>query len=160
MHSPSTMNSRPAINSPWSCLEPIPGLIALPCVWRARLGEMFERVRALILQANATPAELLPCPRGCSLAHDIVCRPDGSLAATCYGDPERPFEIPLTPADITPLEVSWSKLARAHGQRHLLLEGAPAGIATAALFHVSGLYCRSLANAGQTGGHRQVPRQV
>ena len=113
MHSSSTINSQPTINSPWSCLEPIPGLIALPCVWRARLGEMFERVQALILQANATPAQLLPCPRGCGLAHDIVCRPDGSLAATCRGDPERPFEIPLTPADITPLEVSWPKLGRA-----------------------------------------------
>jgi hypothetical protein len=77
---------------------------------------MFERVQALILQANATPAQLLPCPRGCGLAHDIVGRPDGSLAATCRGDPERPFEIPLTLADITPLEVSWSKLARALSQ--------------------------------------------
>jgi hypothetical protein len=74
---------------------------------------MFEPVQALILQANATPAQLLPCPRGCGLAHDIVCRPDGSLAATCCGDPERPVEIPLTPGDITPLEVSWSKLGRA-----------------------------------------------
>ena len=116
MHSPSTINSRPAINSPWSCLETLPGLIALPRVWRARLGEMFEPMRALILQANATPAQLLPCPRGCGLAHEIVCRPDGSLFATCHGDPERPFEIPLTPADIMPLEVSWAKLARALSQ--------------------------------------------
>src|ERR1035438_4195785 len=36
-----------------------------------------------------------------------------ALAATCCGDPERPFEIPLIPDDITPWEVSWSKLARA-----------------------------------------------
>ena len=62
MPSPSTINSRPTINSPWSCLETLPGLIALPRVWRARLEEMFERVKALILQANATPAQLLPCP--------------------------------------------------------------------------------------------------
>ena len=113
MPSPSTIHYQPSAKSPWSCLEPIPGLIALPCVWRARLGEMFERMQALILQANATPAQLLPCPRGCGLAHDIVCRPDGSFVATCRGDPERPLEIPLTPADITPLEVSRSKLARA-----------------------------------------------
>src|ERR1017187_10300639 len=113
MPSPSTINSRPTINSPWSCLETLPGLIALPRVWRARLEEMFERVKALILQANATPAQLLPCPPGCGLAHEIVCRPDGSLVATCCGDPDRHHEIPLALADIMPLEVSWSRLGRA-----------------------------------------------
>jgi hypothetical protein len=50
---------------------------------------MFEPVQALILQANATPAQLLPCPRGCGLAHDIVCRTDGSLVATCCSDIRR-----------------------------------------------------------------------
>ena len=74
---------------------------------------MFERVKALILHDNPTLAQLLPCPRGCGLAHDIVCRPDGSFVATCYGDSNRPQEIPLTVADITPLEVSRSRLGRA-----------------------------------------------
>lgn len=113
MRSPSTINSQPATNSPWSSLEALPGLIALSRVWHARLDGMFERVKALILQENSTLAQLLPCPRGCGLAHDIVCRSDGSLVATCYGDPNRPQEIPLTVADITPLEVSWSRLGRA-----------------------------------------------
>src|ERR1035437_1333796 len=124
MHSPTTIhppqfcyggrvNSQPAVNSPWYCLEALPGLIALPRVWRARLREQFGPVRDLILQDNPSLAQLLPCPRGCGLAHNIVCRPDGSLVATCCGEPERPQEIPLTIADITPLEVSWSKLSRA-----------------------------------------------
>jgi hypothetical protein len=113
MRSPSTINSQPATNTPWSCLETLAGLIALPRVWHARLDGMFERVKALILQENSTLAQLLPCPRGCGLAHDIVCRPDGSFVATCYGDSNRPQEIPLTVADITPLEVSWSRLGRA-----------------------------------------------
>jgi hypothetical protein len=107
------MNFQPAAKSPWCCLEPIPGLIALPCVWRGRLGAKFEQVKALFLQDNPNPAQLLPCPRGCGLAHEIIGRPDGSLVATCRGDPNRTHEIPLTPADITPLEVSWSKLGRA-----------------------------------------------
>src|ERR1035438_6890029 len=105
MHSPSTINSQPADSSSWSCLETLPGLIALPRVWHARLGEMFERVKALILQDHPNRAQLLPCPRGCGLAHDIVCRQDGSLVATCCGDPNRPREILLTPAEIMPLEV-------------------------------------------------------
>ncbi len=116
MTSPSTINARASITSPWGCLEALPGLIALARVWRARLGDQFEPVKALILQDNPNPAQLLPCPRGCGLAHDIVSRADGSLAATCCGDPERPFEIPLTLADIIPLEVSWSKLGRVLGQ--------------------------------------------
>jgi hypothetical protein len=112
MPSPSTINSHPSTQSPWPCLETLPGLIALPRVWHARLGDMFERVKALILQDHPNPAQLLPCPRGCGLAHEIVCRPDGSLVATCCGDPDRPHEIPLTLADIMPLEVSWSRLGR------------------------------------------------
>lgn len=79
-------------------------------------GKCSSGCRRSSCRLTPPPAQLLPCPRGCDLAHDIVGRPDGSLAATCRGDPERPFEIPLTPADITPLEVSWSKLARALSQ--------------------------------------------
>ena len=119
MHSPSTNDYQLSTNhhqlsptSPWSCLETLPGLVALPRVWRVRLGEMFERVKALILQDHPNPAQLLPCPRGCGLAHEIVCRPDGSLVATCCGDPARPHEIPLSLAEIMPLEVSWSRLGR------------------------------------------------
>jgi hypothetical protein len=114
MRSPSTINSPDSqlpTNSPWSCLEALPGLIALPRVWRARLGERFERMKPLILREGVNPAQLLPCPRGCGLAHEIVCRPDGSLVATCHGDPARPEEIPLAPGEIMPLEVSWTKLA-------------------------------------------------
>jgi hypothetical protein len=113
MHAPSIINQPPSANSPWLCLEALPGLIALPSVWRARLGEMFEPAKGLMLQANPNPAQLLPCPRGCGLAHDILCRPDGSLVAICCGDPSQPHEIPLTPTDITPLELSWSRLGRA-----------------------------------------------
>jgi hypothetical protein len=110
---PSTIRSKPTINSPWPFLETLPGLIALPGVWRTGLGEMFEPVKTLILRASPNPAQLLPCPRGCGLAHDIVCRPDGSLAALCCGDPSRPQEILLAHADIMPLEVNWSGLGRA-----------------------------------------------
>jgi hypothetical protein len=113
MNTASPARSQPFNHSPfWPCLEALPGGIALPCVWRARLGEMFERVQALFLQVSPNPAQLLPCPRGCGLAHDIVRRPDGLLVATCRGDPNRPQEIPLTAADVTPLEVSWSRLGR------------------------------------------------
>ena len=120
MHSPSTNdyqlstnNNQPSPPSPWSCLETLPGLIALPRVWRARLGEMFEPVKALILQESPNAAQLVPCPRGCGLDHEIVCRDDGSLFATCCGDPARPEEIPLAPAEIMPLAVSWARLAYA-----------------------------------------------
>jgi len=99
--------------------------VALPGVWRARLGESFGRVQALFLHDSPSLAQLLPCPRGCGLAHEIVCRPDGSLAATCGGDPDRPEDIPLTPADITPLEVSWPRLGHVLCEA-LGLRGKPA----------------------------------
>ncbi len=85
----------------------------MPGVWRQRFGAAFEPLKDLILQENPNLAQLLPCPRGCGLAHDIICRPDGSLVATCGADPNQPRDILLTPAEITPWEVSWSKLGHA-----------------------------------------------
>jgi hypothetical protein len=70
-------------------------------------------MKDLILQECPSLAQLLPCPRGCGLAHDIICRPDGSLVATCGADPNQPRDILLTPAEITPWAVSWSKLGHA-----------------------------------------------
>ena len=67
----------------------------------------------LILRENPNLAQLLPCPHGCGLAHNIICRPDGSLVATCGADPNQPRDILLTPAEITPWEVSWSKFGHA-----------------------------------------------
>jgi len=85
----------------------------LPGVWRQRFGAAFEPMKDLILNESPNLAQLLPCPRGCGLAHDIICRPDGSLVATCGADPNQPRDIRLTPAEITPWEVSWSKLGHA-----------------------------------------------
>ena len=97
----------------------------MPGVWRQRFGEAFEPMKDLILQECPNLAQLLPCPRGCGLAHDIICRPDGSLIATCGADPNQPLDIPLNPAEITPWEVSWSKLAHALFEI-LELHGKPA----------------------------------
>jgi hypothetical protein len=85
----------------------------LPGVWRQRFGEAFEPMMDLILRENPNLAQLLPCPHGCGLAHNIICRPDGSLVATCGADPNQPRDILLTPAEITPWEVSWSKFGHA-----------------------------------------------
>ena len=85
----------------------------MPGVWRQRFGGAFEPMKDLILQESPNLAQLLPCPRGCGLAHDIICRPDGSLVATCGADPNQPRDILLTRAEITPWEVSWSKLGHA-----------------------------------------------
>jgi hypothetical protein len=97
----------------------------LPGVWHQRFGEAFEPMKDLILQESPNLAQLLPCPRGCGLAHDIICRPDGSLVATCGADPNQPRDILLTRAEITPWEVSWSKLGHALFEV-LELDGKPA----------------------------------
>jgi hypothetical protein len=110
----------------WSCFEALPGLIALPGVWRAHLGEALEHVRALFLQDSPEAAQFVPCPGGCGLAHEVVRHRDGTLAAACGGDPSG--EIALSPEDVMPLEVSWSRLGHAlcealglHGKPAMLL---------------------------------------
>ena len=123
MPPPSPLNS--PLSTKWAVLETIPGLIALPGVWRQRFGEAFEPMKDLILQESPHLAQLLPCPRGCGLAHDIICRPDASLIATCGADPNQPRDILLSRAEITPWEVSWTKLSRALFEI-LALHGKPA----------------------------------
>lgn len=62
LDSPSTIASAAEDQPPteWSCLEALPGLIALPGVWRARLGGTFERMKALILRDSPNAAQLFP----------------------------------------------------------------------------------------------------
>src|SRR2546426_12465578 len=56
----------------WQCLDAIPGLSAVPAVWRRHLGESFEPFRAAFLQTKDCPVRSMPCPRECGCAHLIV----------------------------------------------------------------------------------------
>ena len=56
----------------------------------------------------------ISCPLGCGCEHFVIRRHDGSGAiAACCCEPDTCPDIPLTLADITALEVSWTKLGRA-----------------------------------------------
>src|SRR6267142_4672979 len=98
----------------WQCLEEIPGLIALPAAWRDLTSENFAPFQALCLQTSARLATYIPCPLACGCDHFVIRRHDGAGAiAVCCCNPDTCPDIPLTLADITALEVSWTKLGRA-----------------------------------------------
>src|SRR5690349_6175583 len=98
---------------PWESLEAIPGLIAVPAVWRRRMGQYFSAFTALCLQTTTQRGEWLPCPRECGCDHLVQRQPDGSLLANCTCDPPACPPFPATDADITGVEVSWPRLTRA-----------------------------------------------
>ncbi len=100
--------------SPWAALETIPGSVGLPADWLLRAGEQFAALRALCLQATEWLGQSFPCPRNCGCVHSVIMRHDRTAAvAACKCDPPDCPDIPLTLEDITPLELSWARLARA-----------------------------------------------
>jgi hypothetical protein len=95
----------PPIQQFWQALEALPGLSAVPRVWRAWLGPHFDAFSNAFLLTKDYPAELYPCPspRRCSCAHRVVRQPDGSFIAFCDCDPPECENFPLTLADVTPM---------------------------------------------------------
>jgi hypothetical protein len=97
----------------WQALEQLPGLVAVPAAWRAMAGEDFDLVHFTLLRGRASLAESFPCSRGCGCAHRVVDRGGGTFAGVCDCESWNCEDIPLTRADVTPLELNWSKLGRA-----------------------------------------------
>src|SRR5436190_13432232 len=97
----------------WRALEDIPRFSAFAKDWRARVGRMFEAFARLCLDPAQWSATSLPCPNDCGCSHHIIPRRDGGGAvAVCRCNPPVCPDIPLTRAEITPLELNWAKLAR------------------------------------------------
>src|SRR4051812_28090963 len=106
----------------WSFLELLPGLTAVSAVWRRHLGDNFEAFKLLCLQPASRPALSYPCalPTSCSyriepavcVHHPPPLTPQ-LFTRLCKRDPPRCPPIQVTLADITPLELNWTKLSRA-----------------------------------------------
>jgi len=102
------------MNSPWLSLESIPGLVALEPVWRRMVGDQFDAFSSLCLQPASWTVRRLPCPLQCGCEHLVIPRHDGTGAlAVCRCSPPVCPDIPLTRAQITPLEVSRLRLGQA-----------------------------------------------
>src|SRR6266478_2518992 len=98
--------------SPWPSLDAIPGLNAIPSIWRQHLGDQFELFRAAFLQPRAEPAQRYPC-QTCGCSHHIVIHAPEDIVAVCACNSWNCDDLKLTPADIQILELNWPKLARA-----------------------------------------------
>ena len=102
------------MNSPWLCLEAVPGLVALETDWRFLAGPQFPGFRALCLEPAVWQVQAFPCPRRCGCNHSVIPRHDGAGAvAICRCDPPSCPDISLTVEQITPLQVSPARLGRA-----------------------------------------------
>jgi sigma-70-like protein len=98
----------------WSALEQVPGLSAVPAVWRARLGEHFDAFKSAFLCSNPDhPAKSVPCPNGCGTWHHVVQHGPKDLVAVCRCETAVCHDFPITLAEIIPLEFNWSKLGGA-----------------------------------------------
>src|SRR5437588_3752854 len=116
----------------WHFLEDLPGLSALPTVWRRHLAHDFEPFNLLCLQPGSKPALSFPCPLPTSCAYRIVSAESSSSSSSfsssiqgdqhyqpstidhqlfsgeCRQTPPRCEPISLALADITPLELNWT----------------------------------------------------
>jgi hypothetical protein len=115
LNSDGTSKAQPAPPlKPWSALEEIPGLVAVQADWRKHTGDHLQALWSLCLQATDWLAESFPCPRQCGCAHEVIMRHDRTSAvAACKCEPPTCPDIPVTIRDITPLELSWTRLGRA-----------------------------------------------
>ena len=96
----------------WSCLEELPGLRAVPAMWRGGLGDEFNLVRAAFLRTTGTTVASFPCPHECGCTHSVVVRDDHSIVGVCRCESWNCDDIPLTREEIGVLEV----LNKAGGQ--------------------------------------------
>jgi hypothetical protein len=99
----------------WQCLEAIPGLSAVPAVWRDRFGDKFEWFRTTFLQTRSSPVKSFPCPRQCGCAHLIITggKKPSRISARCQCEPAACAPLSLSQADILPLQLDWIRLGRA-----------------------------------------------
>ena len=96
----------------WSALECLPGLSALPHVWKKFLGVHFRAFQILCLQFGTEIPSHVPCPNECGCDHFIVRRQHDSLSAVCCCNPPHCPDIALTTEQVTPLVLDWHRLGR------------------------------------------------
>ncbi|HWW03039.1 MAG TPA: hypothetical protein VNZ64_25285 [Candidatus Acidoferrum sp.] len=95
----------------------MPGLTACTVDWQQLTGEQFEPFRALCLQPTDWLVKSYTCPRHCGCSHRVILRHDRTSAVgECRCDPPHCSDITLSIAAITPLELSWTRLARSLAQ--------------------------------------------
>jgi hypothetical protein len=100
--------------SSWRAFEEIPGLTAFAEAWQNRMGGDFPALAGLCLDPAEWFATSFPCPDRCGCSHHVIPRHDGEGAiAVCRCHPPACPDIPLSRSQITPLQLNWTKLARA-----------------------------------------------
>jgi hypothetical protein len=106
----------------WKSLEELPGLSAVPAIWRKRLGPDFDTFGSAFLVPKTNTVASFPCPHECGCWHRVprltpthapLRETAGSvITVTCQCSPPVCPPLNLTLADITPLQVNRPKLAR------------------------------------------------
>src|SRR3974377_1072211 len=83
-------------------------------MWKHQLSGHFPAFNTLCLQPEDWQVMSHPCPRQCGCWHRVIMRHDHSGAiGVCRCSPPKCPDLQLSIADITPLKVNRTKLARA-----------------------------------------------
>jgi len=97
----------------WSAFETVYARRTIASTWQALLGDEYERVAAEYLSLRPDTATGWNCPRNCGCTHEVMTRPNGSIAAVCACDPWDCDDIPLTPEDIALYGIDLAALGQA-----------------------------------------------
>ncbi len=100
-----------AVEKVWRGLEDVPGVNAVPAVWREKLGAPFEVFRRAFLQPRSEPAQFFPCRR-CGCAHEVTVFAPDDIIAVCTCEPWNCSHLRLTAEEVQILELNFTKLGR------------------------------------------------
>ena len=100
------------MNSPWRCLEEVPGFSAVAAEWRRHTGEAFDAIREGFLQKANRKASSFPCPHKDGCTHQVKPRGAGYVGICKDDDGTGCDDILLTAEDVEVWEVNLSRLGR------------------------------------------------
>src|SRR5262252_3182572 len=102
------------MSSPFSSLERVPGLCAVPVIWREILGEQCDTFKSAFLQSRPDQAsKSFPCPNGCGMWHEVFKHGPNDIIGVSRCGSSICHDLRLTLTDIIPLELNWPRFGAA-----------------------------------------------
>ncbi len=118
------------MNSPWGCLEKVPGFSAVTAEWKRHAGADFDALKTGFLQRAGRTASSYPCPHKLGCSHQVHPRGTGFVGVCKEDDGTGCDDLVLTKEAVEVWELNRATLCRALGDSlGCDARGEPSGVA-------------------------------